>query len=110
KDFHFGKEERASFEEVEPIFDGLYSRSQLWVLDHTGHYFRWKVYLSLITSVVLREDVINKQIEKQSSRKLGFEGSFDPQAFINCYQFAVILDRYANPYVKAVSQEGNFIN
>ena len=110
KDFHFGKEERVSFEEVEPIFDRLYSRSQLWFLDHTGDYFRWKDFLSLIKFVGLRGDEINQQIEKEWSRKLGFEGSFDPEAFINRYQFAVILDRYANPYVKAVTQEGNFIN
>src|SRR5690606_2777475 len=37
--FRFQKDERVSFEEVEPIFDRLYSRSQLWFLDNKGDYF-----------------------------------------------------------------------
>ncbi|HLT86582.1 MAG TPA: hypothetical protein VKZ57_03270 [Sphingobacterium sp.] len=108
--FRFQKDERVSFEEVEPIFDRLYSRSQLWFLDNKGDYFQWKDFLSLIKFVGLRGDEINKQIEKEWSAKLKFEGSFDEEAFVSRYQFAVIMDRYANPYVKAVNQQGDFIN
>ena len=108
--FHFQKDERVSFEEVEPIFDRLYSRSQLWFLDNKGDYFQWKDFLSLIRFVGLRGDEINKQIEKEWSGKLGFEGNFDSEAIVSRYQFAVIVDSYANPYVKAVTQQGDFVN
>ncbi len=109
-DFRFQKDERVSFDEVEPIFDRLYSRSQLWFLDNKGDDFQWKDFLSLIKFVGLRGDEISKQIEKEWSAKLKFEGSFDEEAFVSRYQFAVIMDRYANPYVKAVNQQGDFIN
>lgn len=108
--FLFQKEERVGFNEIAPIFDRLYSRAQLWFLDNKGDYFRWKDFLSLIKFVGLRGDEIDKQIEKEWSNKLGFEGNFDPEDFVNRYQFAVIVDMYANPYVKAVNQQGEFIN
>ncbi|PRD54275.1 hypothetical protein [Sphingobacterium gobiense] len=108
--FRFQKDERVSFDEVEPIFDRLYSRSQLWFLDNQGDYFQWKDFLSLIKFVGLRGDAMDQQIAKEWSSKLKFEGSFDEEAFVSRYQFAVIMDRYANPYVKAVTQQGDFIN
>lgn len=108
--FLFHKDERVGFKEIEPIFDRLYSRSQLWFLDNEGDYFRWKDLLSLIKFVGLRGDDIDQQIEKEWSGKLGFEGDFNREAFVSRYQFAVMLDRYANPYVRAVNQEGEFIN
>ena len=110
KSFLFHKEERVGFNEVEPVFDRLYSRAQLWFLDNEGDYFRWKDFLSLIKFVGLRGENIDKQIEKEWSSKLGFEGDFDLEAFVNRYQFAVIVDMYANPYVKAVNQQGEFVN
>lgn len=110
KGFLFQNEERISFNEIEPVFDHLYSRAQLWFLDNKGDYFQWKDFLSLIKFVGLRGDDIDKQIGKEWASKLGFEGSFDPDAFVNRYQFAVIVDMYANPYVKAVNQQGEFIN
>ncbi len=108
--FRFQKDEHVSFKEVEPIFDRLYSRSQLWFLDNKGDYFQWKDFLSLIKFVGLRGDEISQQIEKEWSARLKFEGSFDEEAFVSRYQFAIIMDKYANPYVKAVNQQGDFIN
>ncbi|NGM64625.1 FAD-dependent oxidoreductase [Sphingobacterium sp. SGR-19] len=108
--FRFQKDERVSFDEVEPIFDRLYSRSQLWFLDNKGDDFQWKDFLSLIKFVGLRGDEVDQQIAKEWSSKLRFEGGFDEEAFVSRYQFAVIMDRYANPYVKAVDQQGDFIN
>lgn len=108
--FFFHKDKQVSFEEIEPIFDRLYTRSQLWFLDNKGDYFRWKDFLSLIKFVGLRGDNIDQQIEKEWSERLGFEGKFDAEALVNRYQFAVVLARYANPYIKAVNQQGVFIN
>lgn len=108
--FDFHKDEQVSFEEVEPIFDRLFSRSQLWFLDNKGDNFRWKDFLSLIKFVGLRGDEINQQIEKEWSGKLHFEGNYDEKAFVSRYQFAVIMDRFANPYVKAVDRQGKLIH
>ncbi len=107
--FYLEKERQVTFEEVEPIFNQLYSRSQLWFADNKGDFFTWKSFLSLIKFVGLKGDEIEKQIEREWSTKLKFEGQFDQEAFVNRYQFATILDRYASPYVKAVNQEGVFV-
>lgn len=108
--FYFRKEERVRYDEVKPIFDRFYSRSQLWFLDNKGDYFKWKDFLSLIKFVGLRGEEVNEAIEKEWSGKLGFDGVFDGNAFVTRYQFATVLDRFANPYIKAVNQEGGFVN
>ena len=105
----FRKDKRVTFAEIEPVFDQLYTRSQLWFLDNKGNYFRWKDFLSLVEYVGLQGDNIEKQIKEEWRSKLHFGGNFDPEAFVNRYQFAVILDRYANAYVKTINQEGKFV-
>jgi len=102
------KAERVAYKEIEPIFNQLYSRSQLWFADNRGEYFTWKDFLSLVKFVGMRGE-IEKQIERDWSTKLKFDGAFDPDAYVNRYQFAVILDRYAPPYPTAVTREGGFV-
>lgn len=104
------KHEHVSFAEVKPIFDQLYTRAQLWFLDHDGDNFQWKDFLSLIQFVGLRGEEIEKQIAADWSTKLGFEGSFDAESLVSRYQFAVILDRYASPYTKAITRDGEFVH
>ncbi|MFD1769462.1 hypothetical protein [Sphingobacterium suaedae] len=107
--YKLGKDLPVSYRDVQPIFDQLYARSQLWFLDHKGEDFRWKDFISLIKFVGLRGDEVEKQIVKDWKTKLKFEGSFDPEGVVKRYEFAVILDRYAAAFVKAVNQQGQFI-
>ncbi|GHE37677.1 hypothetical protein [Sphingobacterium griseoflavum] len=106
----FGKDERIGFGHIQPIFHRLFSRSQLWFADHKGDYLTWNDLLSLLRFVGLRGEEVDRQIEKEWSTKLGFTGVFDRSAYVTRYQFAVVLDLYASPYVKAVTQEGIFIH
>jgi len=106
--FLLGKAERVAYKEIEPIFNRLYTRSQLWFADNQGEYFTWKDFLSLVKFVGMRGE-IEKQVERDWSTKLKFDGAFDLDAHVNRYQFAVILERYAPPYPTAVTREGGFV-
>ncbi|QBQ39973.1 hypothetical protein E2P86_01920 [Sphingobacterium psychroaquaticum] len=108
--YYFVKEAPVRYEEVEPVFNKLFTRSQLWFLDNKGSEFYWKDYLSLLKFVGLRGDEIEKQIAKDWNSKLKFEGNFDVDKLVTRYQFATLLDRYASPYVQRVTQEGQPIH
>ncbi|TYP90153.1 hypothetical protein BC792_12530 [Sphingobacterium allocomposti] len=107
--YRLGKDAKVRFDEIEPIFDQLYSRSQLWFLDNKGEFLRWKDFLSLIKFVGLRGDEVERQMEKDWSTKLKFDGAYDPEGLVQRYEFMVVLDRYATPFVKAVNQQGQFV-
>jgi hypothetical protein len=98
------------YAEIQPILHRLFSRSQLWFADHQGEFFTWGDFLSLVKFVGLRGNEVDKVIEREWHTKLKFAGEFDTTKRVTRYQFAVILDRYASPYVKAVNQEGTFVN
>ena len=108
--FMFDVEAPVHFDEVEAEFKQLYYRSQLWFLDHKGTVFTWKEYLSLLKFVGLRGDEIEQQLKNDWSHKLKFQGDFRPEGVVTRYQFATLLDRYASPFIKTVSQEGQLIN
>lgn len=108
--FLLEREETVSLQIIQPVFQRLYSRSQLWFADNKGDLLKWDDFLSLLRFVGLRGEEVDRQVEKDWSTKLQFAGHFDPEAYVTRYQFAVVLDLYASPYVKAVNQDGIFIN
>ncbi|WP_437920696.1 hypothetical protein [Sphingobacterium sp. LRF_L2] len=106
----FDKYEKVKMKDVQPVFNRLYSRSQLWFADNNPEHLIWSDFLALIKFVGLRGNEIDREIERDWSSKFGFEGSFDVKQYVSRYEFAVILDRYASPFLKSVSQNGEFIN
>lgn len=102
----FKPHEPVRFDEVKPVFNQYYTRSQLWFLDNQAEFFNWKTFFSLIKFVGLRGDEIEKQIQQDWSTKLKFAGTYKTEDLVSRYQFATILDRYASPYVRAINQEG----
>lgn len=95
---------------VKDVFNKLYSRSQLWFVDNTTKkYFELKDLLTLIKYVSFRGDEVDREVEKEWSRKLKFEGEYNPSHVVSRYEFAVLVDRYANPYVKSVDAEGRIL-
>lgn len=94
---------------VKDIFNSLYSRSQLWFVDNSKKYFELKDLLTLIKYVSFRGDEIDREVEKDWSKKLQFNGVYDPKHIVTRYEFAVLVDRYANPYIKAIDAEGKIL-
>lgn len=106
----FGGEVPVPLNEVKDVFNRLYSRSQLWFVDNgSKEYFELKDLLTLIKYVSFRGDEVDREVAKEWSKKLKFEGVYDPSHLVNRYEFAVLVDRYADPYVKAVNAEGKIL-
>ena len=105
----FDKERHVRFDEIAPVLNRLYSRSQLWFLDNKGEYLTWKDLLSLVKFVGLRGNEIDRQIEKDWGSKLAFEAEFDLDKLVTRAEFAVILDRFASPYAVSVSNSGEIM-
>jgi hypothetical protein len=94
---------------VREIFNKYYSRSQLWFLDNDTDYFSLADLLSLIKMVSFRGDEIDSQIQKDWNKKLHFDGEYNLDHTVNHYEFAVLVDQYANPFSKTVSQDGTIL-
>ncbi len=96
-------------ESIKPIFNQLYSRSQLWFLDNTVDYFTLKDLLSFVKFVSFRGNEVEGQVQKDWTKRLKFEGEYDLAHTVNRYEFLTLVDKYANPYAKAVTVEGDIV-
>ncbi|QQT27317.1 FAD-dependent oxidoreductase [Sphingobacterium spiritivorum] len=105
----FNGEDSVRFDEIKPVFNQLYSRSQIWFLDNGGDIIKWKDLLSLIKYVSQRGDELDKQIMQDWHKKLKFEGEYDSTKTVSKYQFAVIVDKYCKPFVVRTDQSGKII-
>lgn len=105
----FAKKDSVYADSVRTIFNQYYSRSQLWFLDHKVTYFSLDNLLSLIKILSFRGDEIDSQVQKDWNKKLHFEGDYDPDRVVNKYEFATLIDRYANPFAKTVTLDGNIV-
>ncbi|MGJ1388018.1 hypothetical protein ACR782_17590 [Sphingobacterium spiritivorum] len=102
-------EDSVRFEEIKPVFNQLYSRSQIWFLDNGGDILKWKDLLSLIKYVSQRGDELDKQIIQDWHKKLKFGGEYDGNKTVSKYQFGVIVDKYCKPFVVRTDQSGKII-
>jgi hypothetical protein len=102
----FDSKDSVRFEEIKPVFNQLHSRSQLWFMDNDGVYLTWRDLLSLVRFVSFRGTEMDAQIQKDWSNKLKFPGEFDENRIVSREEFAVIVGKYADPYVKGVTAEG----
>lgn len=96
-------------DEVKPLFNQLYSRSQLWFVDNTEEVFNLSTTLSLIKFVSFKGVELDKQIEKDWARKFKFSGEFSEDRAISREEFVVLADKYADPFSKTVTQDGTIV-
>ncbi|MGO3307148.1 MAG: hypothetical protein ACTILG_10855, partial [Sphingobacterium sp.] len=107
--FILDKDRYISYAELEPVFNRLYSRSQLWPVEDKTRDLTLSTALSLIKFVALRGDEIEKEVKRDWSTLLHFAGSYQEDKPIGRYEFMVLLDRYASPFSKKVDRQGYFI-
>lgn len=92
--------------DIKPIINQFYSRAQLWFVDNNPEYLTLKDALNLIKFTAFRGEELDVEVKNKWNKELTFEGDFDPSKVISRYEFAVLFDRYASPFVKKVSQDG----
>lgn len=95
--------------DIKPIINQFYSRAQLWFVDNNPEFLTLQDALNLIKFTAFRGEELDVEIKNKWNKELTFEGDFDPSKVISRYEFAVLFDRYASPFVKKVSQDGTTI-
>lgn len=105
-DNQFNGQDSVRFDEVAPVLNQLYSRSQLWFHEHKGGYLHLKDVIGLVKFLGMRGDEIDRQIEREWGKKLKFEKEFDLERLATREEFAVLLDMFSSPFSVRVSKEG----
>jgi len=106
----FDKAANVKFDEIKPVFNDIYTRSQLWFLDnYRNDDLTWKDLISLIRFVSFKGEEVETQIAKGWSTKLKFEGEYNPENKITREQFAVVTDLYSSAFAKAINLDGSFV-
>lgn len=102
----FMPKKTVSTSEISPVLNQLYSRSQIWFIDHRSDAMTLSQLLSLIKYIGQRGSELEGQVEKEWSRKLGFQDVFDLQMTINRRHAAVLLDTYCQPFDVRIDLKG----
>jgi len=96
-----------SASELQPVLNLLFSRSQIWFIDHPEvDVFRVSDLFSLIKYIGQRGDELEKQVEKNWSRRFYFDGEYDAQRVVTRRMAAVLLDTYCKPFDVSVGLTG----
>lgn len=99
-----------SVNELRQPFRELYSRSQIWFLDHNEAILTLETALSLIKFVGSRGKELDKELESAWKKSLKLSGEFDLRKRITRREFAIILDTYLQPFNVATGIDGTIKN
>lgn len=104
--FSFIPEGTVSTQEIAPVMDRLYSRSQIWFTDHQADTMRMSDLLDLIKYVSHRGNELEGHVEKNWQRRFLFNDSYDANMTITRRHFAVLMDAYCKPFDVKVGLDG----
>ena len=106
----FDKNAAVRFEEIKPVLNDIYTRSQLWFLDnYRDEDLTWKDLISLIRFISFKGDEVDRQIKKDWNTKLKFEGEYNSESKVTREQFAVMTDLFSTAFAKAINLDGTFV-
>lgn len=105
----FNLEDSVRVSDIKTVVNQYYSRAQLWFVDNNPEYLTVGDALNLIKFTAFRGEELDAEAKRMWNKELTFKGEFDPSKVITRYQFAVLFDKYASPFVKKVSQDGGTI-
>ncbi|MDB5152971.1 MAG: FAD-dependent oxidoreductase [Mucilaginibacter sp.] len=111
-EIHFEPNDMVSTEEIKPVLTELYTRGFLWFnKEKPGEKFTVGNLLSLISDYTLT-DPKNLQIYLQRAWTSQFKltGSFDLNRPVTRLEFAVLVNKYLNPFAKTVDLSGRIVN
>jgi len=102
----FDLEDSVRVSDIKSIINQFYSRAQLWFVDNNPEFLTVQDALNLIKFTAFRGEELDVEVKKKWNKELTFKGDYDPSKVISRYEFAVLFDMYAAPFVKKVSQDG----
>lgn len=104
---HFDADSAVTAEEIKPVLNSLFSRSQIWFINHADvDTFTMADLFSYIKFVGQRGDELEQQVQKNWKRRYHFEGEYDEQQRATRRQVAVLLDVYCDPFDVKVWLDG----
>lgn len=94
-------------DEVKPVLNALFSRSQIWFINHADvDTFTMADLFSYIKFVGQRGNELEGQVQKNWKRRYHFEGEYDEQQQATRTHVAVLLDAYCDPFDVKVGLDG----
>jgi len=98
--------------EIKPILDEIYTRGFLWFNKaKPGEYFTVGNLLSFISEITLSEPKpLQLEIQKEWQAKYKFKDAFDLNRPVTRREFAVLANKFLNPFARRVNLSGRLIN
>jgi hypothetical protein len=98
--------------EVQPILTEIYTRAFLWFgKEKPGEKFTLGNLLSFISDYTLTDPMVLKyRVQKEWTGYYKFKPGFDLNAPITRREFAVLANRFLNPFARTVDLNGRLVN
>jgi hypothetical protein len=111
-EIHFEQDDIVKTEEIEPILTEIYTRGFLWFnKEKPGAQFTLGNLLSLISDYTLTDPkTLQLYVQKFWTTQFRLTGSFDLNRPVTRLEFAVLANRYLNPFAKTVDLSGRIVN
>lgn len=104
---YFDADAPVTADEVKPVLNALFSRSQIWFINHAEvDTFTMADLFSYIKFVGQRGNELEGQVQKNWKRRYHFEGEYDEQQRATRTHVAVLLDAYCDPFDVKVGLDG----
>ena len=110
--FLFKPDSLVNTDEIKPTLTELYTRAFLWFIkEKPGKKFTIGNLLSFISDYTLTDPkVLNAGIQKAWKTQYKFNLNFDPNRQVTRLEFAVLANKFLNPFARTVDLQGNVVN
>jgi len=110
--FVFMPDSAVSTAELQPVLTEIYTRAFIWFnIQKPGEKFTVGNTLSFISEITLTDPaVLNKSMAKAWKGQYKFKLDFDVNRPISRYEFAVLANRFLNPFARTVDLAGRLVN
>jgi hypothetical protein len=111
-EFVFKPDSLVKTDEVKPVLTEIYTRAFLWFnKEKPGEKFTIGNLLSFISDYTLTDPkVLNSAIQKAWKTQYKFNLDFDLSRQVTRREFAVLANRYLNPFARTVDLNGRLVN
>lgn len=111
-EIYFEPNDVVSTEEIKPFLLELYTRAFLWFnKEKPGDKFTLGNLLSLISDYTLTDPkTLQLHLQKAWSPQFKLTGTFDLSRPVTRMEFAVLTNKYLNPFAKTVDLSGRVVN
>ncbi|WP_457126146.1 FAD-dependent oxidoreductase [Mucilaginibacter sp. HD30] len=111
-EFNFMPDSAVTTAEIKPVLTEIYSRAFLWMnREQPGEKFTVGNLLSLISEITLTDPIDFKiTMQKAWKTEYKFKSDFDINKPVTRREFAVLANKYLNPFARAVDINGRSLN